>query len=178
MFRIKHHRLNEDVKMHFASTRRVAEQVMLDLSSRFTGYFEIIEEPDIKCCWDPGGMLMADDESFSFPLGNITILCKAQHFDFFVNHMQAYEPRGTGSQYIKIHSHWTCICLEVKEFEQLLRLVCNPEYAVRAEHAWHKREDGLNKLADDGYIVRAVVGEDGKLYKAPKSKAVDKKLLN
>jgi len=182
MFMIKHETpdvLDAYAKVHFASTREIAEEIVADLSSRFQGTFEIHEDEDNYCTWDPGGMLMVDDEVFSFPLTHCTIKCKAQHFDMFVSQVQGYEPRGNKTKYIKIHGHWACICIAPEEYSQLKSLVNNPALAVRAEAAWNERERRLNKLAEQGDIARVVKGEDGKLYKvAPPNQEVDKKLLN
>jgi len=165
-------------KIHYISTKAIAEEVKSDLSSRFSGSFSIVEESNPNCGWDPGGMLMIDDEDFEFALENMTIECKAQHFDMFATYIQKYEPRGDKTKYIKIHGNYWCICITVDEFENLKALVANPELALKAEAAWQKREEKLNKLADDGHIVRVMKDSEGNLYKAPKDKPTDNKLLN
>lgn len=179
MFRIVHHDIQDDyVKTHFVSTMEVAEEVAANLASQYDGTFEI-EGSGIEYSWDPGGMLMVGDEVFSFSLNNITVKCKAQHFDFFVNYLQSCEPCGNHKQYIKIHGYWTCICLEVDEFEQLKKLICDPVFALKAEHSYQRRESRLRKLEDDGHIQRVEKDADGNFYKASRDdEAVNPKLLN
>ncbi|KKN37551.1 hypothetical protein LCGC14_0762340 [marine sediment metagenome] len=179
MFKIIHHDIQDDhVKIHFVSTIEVAEEVAANLASRYDGTFEV-DETGIECCWDPGGMMMVGDEVFSFPLGSITVRCKAQHFDFFVDHLQSCEPRGNHKKYIKIHGKWICICLEVDEFEQLKKLVCDPVFALKTEHSYQRRESRLRKLEDDGHVQRVVKDADGNFYEASRDdEAVNPKLLN
>jgi len=169
---------NEHVKVHFASTKEIAEEVATELRQRFPGSFVIAEAEDNVCGWDPGGMLMTGDEVFSFLLDNITVECKAQHFDYFVGCIQNYQPRGDATKYFKIHGKWTCICVTPNEYSQLLKLAADPDFAARAALAWEKREQKLNALAQQGDIVRVIKGEDGKLYKMPEPGPVDKKMLN
>ena len=180
MFKIVHHDIQDDeVKLHFVSTIKIVETVAADLASRFLGTFEAIEDSKNECCWDPGGMMMINDEVFSFALKNITVLCKAQHFDFFVQRLQSIKLRGTNVQYAKIYGHWTCICLEANEFKQLKEMVSDPVLAIRAERSWHEREDKLRKLEDDGHIQRVVKDADGNFYEASRDdEAVNPKLLN
>jgi len=168
----------EHCKVHFASTKEIAEEVKRDLESRF-GEMVLTEEEENECCWDPGGMMMTDDEVFSFLLDNITINCKAQHFDYFVGSTQGYESRGNETKYIKLHGHWTCICITPTEYERLQMLYQDADFAKRAKKSWEERERRLNKLAEAGSIKRVVKGSDGKLYeKKPVVNPIDKKLLN
>jgi len=180
MFRIDHDNNHDKytAKVHYVSTREIAEEVVADLDNRFSGKFAIREEAANDCMWDPGGMMMTDDEVFSFPLSNLTVRCKAQHFDYFVQCIQDYEPRGKQTKFIKIHGHYTCICLTVQEFDALKLLVSCSEYSDRARVAWDERERRLNKLEEQGDIVRVVKGDDGQLYKAAGKQEIDKKLLN
>jgi hypothetical protein len=140
-------------KVHFASTREVAEEIKRDLSRRFGEMF-LTEEALAICGWDPGGMLMVDDKTFSFLLSNITIECMAQHFDYFVGHVQRREPRGGGVKYIKLHGRWACICITPYEHVQLKKLLTDPDFAAQAAQVWGERQRRLNKLAAAGVIER------------------------
>lgn len=166
MYRIGSMDPQSDVKIHFTSNMDIAIEVSGDLQSRY-GEMEMDEQDGNECMWDPGGMMMTGDEVFDFCLSNdITILCRAQHFDIFIDHIQKYEPRGEAIKYVKIHGRYFCICVSVEEFEQLKKLVCNAELAVKANESAIKHEEKMNKFVESGHVVRAVKGEDGKLYKA------------
>lgn len=153
------------VKVHFVSNIDIAVEVSCDLQER---YCEMVmnESDDNECMWDPGGMMMMNDEVFDFRLSdNITVICRAQHFDYFVSQIQKCEIRGEAIQYVKIHGRYFCICVSLKEFDQLKKLVCNAELAIKANESANKREEKISKLVESGHVVRAVKGEDGKLYK-------------
>ena len=162
-----------NVKVHFCSTKEIADEVSVDLSNRFVGSFHVDKMQESSCVWDPGGMKILDQEEFSFILKNCVILCDAQHFGFFSEHIQRYTARGVGTEYVKIHGHWACICITVEEFEDLKLQVNNPDFIKKAEEVAEARENRLNNLAKEGYIARH--DEDGNMYEY---KFVDKKSLN
>ena len=163
MFKIGPDDIMTGVKIHYVSTKEIADEVKADLEFRY-GSMYLSEEDGNDCSWDPGGMLMTGDAEFTFPLDNITIVCKAQHFEYFAAYLDDYSPRGDKVQYVKIHGRYFCICITPEEFESLKALVDDPELFKMAEESWKKREEKLNKLAEAGSIKRVVKGEDGKLY--------------
>jgi len=166
---------------HYVSSMAIAEEVKADLESRplptnpedeaergdiaFARNSEVtIEEPYEEmphAMYDPGGMALMNDEVFSFPLGDIVVECKAQHFDFFVSWISEdthhNRIRGEETKYRKIHGYWSCICVTPEEFEQLRALVNNPELAMKARDSWNKRESALASAG----VVLSVVKEDG-----------------
>lgn len=169
----------ERVKVHYASTRAIAEEVVSNLKSRFSGNYTITNVPDNTFDWDPGGMKLTGQEVFDFELDHCTIGCDAQFFDYFVDHIQEYKPRGGYiTKYVKIHAHYDCVCLTIEEFNNLKSLVQNPELAVKAEQVWGKKEEVLDKLSDADCIVRAVKDEDGNIYAVKPNENIDKKMLN
>ena len=173
-----HH--DEWVKTHYISNKAIAEEVLTDLQARFN-YTEMDEIPDKEVTWDPGGMLMMNDADFIFNLGDIAIHCKAQHFPYFVPHLNRYSVRGTNTKYVKIHGHYSCICITPEEFEILKKLVDNPEYAAKAEEAMAERERRVQSVVDSGHLVRVAKDAAGNLIDidaAAKQVKVDKKDLN
>lgn len=170
---------DEHPKAHYTSTEDIASEVYSDLQVRFGG---VVMEPeqDNDCMWDPGGMMMANDEVFEFKLDHMTVLCKAQHFDYFVmaidNYASKNDIRGEKAKYIKLHGAYICICITPEEFEQLKVLVKNSDYAERAEKSWAERERRLNELQAKGNLVRVIKDDDGNMYKLPD--ASNKKDLN
>jgi hypothetical protein len=166
-------------KAHFASTEEIAKEIYSDLEVRFGG---IVMEPEQenKCMWDPGGIMMMNDEVFEFKLENTTVLCKAQHFEYFVDAIDKYAKeaniRGDKAKYIKLHGAYSCICITPFEFGQLKAFVQDSDYAERAEKSFAERERRLNELQNKGCLVRVVKDDEGNLYKLPD--AADKKDLN
>jgi len=134
---------DERPKAHFASTEDIAREIYSDLEVRFGGIVSELD-PENNCMWDPGGMMMADDEVFEFKLDNIIVLCKAQHFDYFVAVIDRYAGeaniRGDKAKYVKLHGAYNCICISPAEFEQLKALVKNSDFKERAERSWAEHE--------------------------------------
>ena len=166
---------------HYVSSIAIAEEVKADLESRplptnpedeaergdiaFAQHATVtIEEPypEVpRAMYDPGGMALVNDETFSFPLGDIVVECKAQHFDFFVSWISEdthrNRIRGEETKYRKIHGYWSCICITPEEFEQLRELVCDPELAMKARDSWNRREGALASAG----VVLPVITPDG-----------------
>ena len=171
-------------KTHWISTEAIADEVLEDLNARElnSAYMEQVTDGN-ECTWDPGGMMMTGDEVFVFPLNNIVIRCKAQHFQYFLHTLdeEAKDLRGDKAKYYKIHGRWCCICISPEEFEQLMSLVQDKDLLEHADKSRKERQRRINKLSEEGHVIQAVQGDDGKLYKVKyvdEPEEIDKKLLN
>lgn len=122
-------------KPHYASTANIAQYVTSDLTSRY-GPATSTETEGNEFLWDPGGILMMSDEVFRFQLDNITLLCRAQHFEEFVHQVFTSGVRDGG--YVKLHGNWTCVCITENEFNKLKTLVDNDELFEKATEAFNK----------------------------------------
>jgi hypothetical protein len=163
-------------KVHYTSTSEIADEITDDLTCRFGNMLLTIEK-DNECMWDPGGMMMCGDEVFNFKLNHITILCKAQHFEYFSELIKDYTVRGNKTKYIKIHGAYNCICITPEEFEELKILVTDSKLYDRAEKSWQERENRLNDLEKEGVLKRVNIDIDGNKYELP-ILPTDKKDLN
>ena len=186
-------------KLHYVSNKDIAEEVKSDLASRPTdigneGYAGdtmfangeiVIVEPKSSisgAMWDPGGMCLMKDEVFSFPLGDITIECKSQHFEQFIEWVckdtEYNRIRGNKYQYHKLHGYWTCICITPEEFNNLREMVKDPEKLIKGRSVWDKLQKGK---AEAGVLTptdepgKYMVAKPLKQYMGIKSK---KSLLN
>ena len=158
-------------RRHYASNRNIAEEVKaeleLHLELQAPEYADVkitIEEPHPKvpdAMWDPGGMCMMNDEVFSFPLGDIVVKCKAQHFEYFAilldGNDRYNEVRGLNHPYHKIHGYWEYICISPEEFKSLKGMVKDPEKAVKAREAWDTLQEALSSAG----VVEPIKIEDG-----------------
>lgn len=140
------------VKPHFISTQEVKDEVKKNLTERF-GFMSVEDRENNTCSWDPGGMCLDPDETFSFPLDNITITCKAQHFNKFAYQVGNRKPRGNIVKYVKLHGFWTCICISVEEFEQLKVLIEDEDLVKRASEIEEKRNMKFKELKENGVVV-------------------------
>jgi hypothetical protein len=134
-------------KVHFTSSTQIAEEVREDLDARFGGGMTIDALiTQNECTWDPGGMMFANDEEFSFDLEYITIKCLAQHFLSFehqVNKRAKQPVRGNMDHYIKLHGAYSCICLTIDEFALLHDLVSPDNKAGNYHERANKAIDAL-----------------------------------
>jgi len=160
MYKIGSADQHSNVKVHFASTEKIAKEIMNDLKERF-GKMQIDTADDHEYLWDPGGMLQMNDEIFRFELSDITFMCYAQHFNYFVNNLQQYTPRGTNTKYVKIHGRYFCICISVDDFEQLKNLVCGAEFITKANESEIKSKKTEDELVESGCIVKVIKDEHG-----------------
>lgn len=164
------------LKPHFL-TDDVVSEVMNDLVGKY---------PDENCSvtdylfkevvWDPGGMMMVEDTTLKFDLGNVLLLCKAQFFqDFYfkVSACRQAGPRGITNKFYKIHGAYNCVCLNVNDFETLYNLVNDKSIQEQAALARQKRDKKLIELSEAGAVVQVIEGEDGKLYKVGPNKNLD-----
>ncbi|MFA5024159.1 MAG: hypothetical protein WC523_04345 [Patescibacteria group bacterium] len=149
-------------KTHYVSSDDVATEVLHDLNSRFDTMI-MSEISDKHCVWDPGGMLMMNDDVFEFDLGNIIIDCKAQHFNEFVVFIKDYKPRGNKIKYVKIHSNHSCICITPEEFDVLKFLVNNPDLEKKSAEVRAERMRRIQGLVDDGHLIQAVKDANGNI---------------
>lgn len=155
MFKIGSKDPYSTVKIHFTNSIEIANEVIAELSNRFSETFDIITDEDSdSCMWDPGGMLWTGDEIFDFNLDNITLRCRAQHFNYFLDALEGCDVRGKNTHYHKLHGRWYCVCISTEEFSQLKKLVENPELFAKANEAEERRESALNACADSGKLVR------------------------
>jgi len=159
------------VKIHYI-TDELVQSVVDDLVKKYPDQTYSVQddtEPSKICTWDPGGMMMTGDENLDIDLGEITIRCKAQFFEYFCDAIEQYKtegPRGTNPQYYKLHGRYYCICISAPAFDKLCELVKDEKLINQAILSRQKRQDKLNALSEEGAIVQVVKGEDGKLYRA------------
>jgi hypothetical protein len=161
------------VKIHY-TTNELVQSVVDDLISKYPKENYTVQD-DVEsskiCTWDPGGMMMTGDENLDMDLGEITIRCKAQFFEYFCDAIEQYKSegsRGSGTQYYKLHGKYYCICITVPAFEKLCELVKDEKLINQAILSRQKRLNKLAALSEQGAVVQVVKGEDGKLYKAQK----------
>ncbi|MHA2280060.1 MAG: hypothetical protein ACXAC5_04185 [Promethearchaeota archaeon] len=149
---------------HFASTEEIAKAVRDDLASRKDcEHPELIVTEDRKdqsANWDPGGVLMTNDKTFTFTLDNITIEIYRQHFFYFVDWVQRASPREWfGVKYYKIHSGYLgCLCITYNELEQLKDQLNDPNLSLEATVSDHERQAVIEDSFDQ---VRRAEDKDG-----------------
>jgi hypothetical protein len=162
MFKImqEEHAYDYCPKIHFASSLALANEVADDLEARF-GHIVLEDVPSNECMWDPGGMMIADDKVFEFPLDDITILCKTQHFEYFVDRINKCAVRGEEIPYVKIHGAYNCICITAEEFALLKVMISNPSLHEQSERYWQDRENKLKKLDS---LEKVAIDIDGNIY--------------
>ena len=157
------------VKVHY-TTDELVQSVVDDLIKKYPDETYSVQddtEPSKICTWDPGGMMMTGDENLDIDLGDITIRCKAQFFEYFCEALEQYKsegPRGANPQYYKLHGRYYCICISVPAFEKLCELVKDEVLVNKAIISNQKRLNRLSGLYKDGLVVPAVKGEDGNIY--------------
>lgn len=165
------------VKIHWAPSLKIAHEVMNDLVDRF-GNCTMDADENKAPIWDPGGMLIMDDEVHMFPIDNMSISCRAQHLSYFIDQVNGHnEPRGNKVKYYKIHGHYWCVCISEQGFNNLKNILNSPETKQEAEKFFEEREKKFKVLEDAGVIKRAVE-LDGKVYSLVKQENVDKKNIN
>ena len=131
---------------HFASTEEIASAVRDDLASRedceHPELVVVEEHNDKPAGWDPGGVLMKGDKTFTFKLKNMEIEIYRQHYYHFVDWIQHASLREWfNTKYYKIHSgYMSCLCITPEEFDQLKDQVNNPELALKASISCHERQ--------------------------------------
>jgi hypothetical protein len=138
---------DSSVKMHFASSSDVAQEVCYDLSGRF-GQCEIIQDSlgETRCTWDPGGCLLMGDKEFVFDLGSMKLLCKAQHFNCLLRYLGDTEERGVTHRYYKLHGAYICICFSPEEFAALKKEASETKYLDDADASWAKRNNAVGDI--------------------------------
>lgn len=157
----------EFAKTHFVSNQSIAGEVKADLESRF-GPMKVTKEAKNVVTYDCGGMLMMGDKEFDFDLGDIIINCKAQHLNHLIASLHDKQPRGTTTQYIKLHGHYCCICIMPAEYEQLVIQANNPALIQQANEAEEDREQRIQSVVDSGHLVRVAKDAAGNLIDVDK----------
>jgi len=150
MFKICSTGLDNDVKVHFAIDKEIAETVFKDLEQRF-GNMVMEETEGNEYCWDPGGMLWTGDCVLSFSLKE-TINCREQHYDYFKRMVDKCVQRGEETKYVKLHAHWSCYCMSVESFEKL-KTMFSETLSERAERALKSLEAKMTSLYKSGALV-------------------------
>lgn len=157
--------VNSDLQYinHFTSTQEIADAVKDDLASR-----RDCEHPELVAVenterttvrWDPGGVLMGDDEPFVFDLNEMRLEVLKQHFSYFVRCVNESNLREWfDTQYYKIHSGYICcICITPAEFENLKNQISNPDLAWEASLANERKQSAV-----ESSFTQAVKMEDDK----------------
>jgi hypothetical protein len=131
---------------HFASTKEIAGAVKDDLANRddceHPELITVEDRKDQSANWDPGGVLMRNDKTFTFILDNITIEIYRQHFFHFVDWVQHASLREWFDiKYYKIHSGYLgCLCITCDELEQLKDQLNDPNLSLEATVSNHERQ--------------------------------------
>lgn len=154
-------------KSHYTSTKEIANEVLNDLNSRFSK-MEIEEIPNKDMYWDPGGMLMLDDEILSFDLGGMVIKCRAQHLDYLSSMLKERSVRSTDVSYYKIHSQFFCVCISPKEFDKLVEMINSKENKDKANRSIEEKERRLSEVVKQKHIVRVAKDITGNLIDVDK----------
>jgi len=123
-------------------------------------------------------MLMVNDEVFTFNLGDVSISCYAQHFDYFSEYIKGCKVRGDNIKYHKIHSQFFCICISPEEFSKLQEFVGNIEYKQKAKLSFEERERRIQSLVDGSHLIRAAKDAAGNIIDIDKMAKKNNKDLN
>lgn len=158
------------VKPHIALDRSIADEVMKDLSQRF-GDMGVEENESKSYMFDPGGMCMATDDVFSFPVNSgLIVKCRAQHFDVLYDDIGRYSSkdlRGNDVKYIKVYGHWSCLCISLDDLNDIRSAVDSDDLKEMAKKSVQRFSAKLSHLNDTGVIIKAMKGSDGRYYKVP-----------
>jgi len=148
---------SEGLKYHCIQDETIMNDVLNDIKSKYKKEIREMarfnsEDNQNEYFWDPGGMVLMEDQTFEFKLDkDLIVSCRSQHWFEFKNAVRSSIIRGS---YSKLYGYIHILCMSTQQRDQLLLSISEKEaeYDVVSLNTLEVFEDKVSAMKD--YLIR------------------------